>query len=480
MKKNDALTNILFNILKTVINLLFPIIIFPYTSRVLGPENLGKVDFATSVVSYFSLFASMGIPAYGIIVCSRDRENRRRLNETVSELLFLNLVFTAIVEILLLICIYSIKRFYVISNLLLLNALNMIFVIIGMDWFFNAIEQYKYITIRSFMMKVVSLFLIFILVKENQDYVIFAAIIIFSTVGANLFNCIYSRHFWSLTRVNMEGIKRHIVPIMTYFGASIASTINSNTDLVMLGFLKNDTIVGLYSFSVKVKTILSSIVTAGLAVLIPQFTLSYAKKEIDNFRKLLRSTLLFAMMIAIGMTFFFIISTNEVISILGGNRYNNAKTSMIVLTLCVIVLGVTWTLGVGVLQACGKEKSYAKTITISCCVNIILNILLIPEYGHLGAAIATFCTEFVNMIFFFYYSKEIIGDSFHDLKLIFFFEMAMIASAVSLFVRSFISCENSILRFCIMGVSFFFFYFLSIFLIHKEVRSLLYCFLKGR
>lgn len=470
MKKNKTITNIVFNIFKTGINILFPILIFPYVSRVIGPENLGKVDFVNSIVSYFTLFASMGIPTYGIIACSSVRKDKRKLEQTVSELLMLNFIFLAITEICLLLVTISVSKLNMYTDLIVLNAIGMLFNIMGIEWFFSSIEEFKYITIRSFIVKVISFILIFLLIKTDSDYIIYAAIIVLSNVGANIFNIIYSRKFITYHRVKFHSLKKHLNPIFVYFGASIASTINSNTDIVMLGFFKDDNAVGLYSFAVKIKLLLSSIVTAGLSTLIPKFSYLYSVGKINDFRKLLRNTLLFTMVIAIGISGYCIISANEIIQILGGEKYVGVRKTMIVLDLCVIVLGATWTYGVGVLQACRKEKAYAKTIGVSCIINVILNILLIPALSHLGAAIATFVTELVNLMLFIYYSREIVGNAMKSIKIYRVLLSGVVASGLAKGIMSFIHI-NLFFDLFIKAAIYFIIYIGINSIVNNELRS---------
>lgn len=190
--------------------------------------------------------------------------------------------------------------------------------------------------------------------------------------------------------------------------ASIASTINANTDTVMLGLLKDDYEVGLYSFSVKFKNLLVNVNNAALTVIVPRLSYFFWQHDKKRYDVLLKKATDSVMAIACGIPICFCVFANETIEIIGGNNYLDATGTMIVLNLCVIVLGATWIMGVGVLQTSGRQNLYAKTLWFATIVNIGVNMLLIPHLGAMGAAIATLITEIFNAGMFYYYSKDIL------------------------------------------------------------------------
>ena len=190
--------------------------------------------------------------------------------------------------------------------------------------------------------------------------------------------------------------------------ASIASTINANTDTAMLGFLKNDYEVGIYGFAVKFKSLLVGVNNAALTAMVPRLSYYAGQHDKTQFNVLLKKTSDSVMAIACGIPIFFCVFANETIRIIGGENYLEAIWTMIVLNLCVIVLGATWIMGVGVLQTCGRQNLYAKTMWLAVAVNVCVNILLIPHFGATGAATATLITEMSNAIIFYHYSKDIL------------------------------------------------------------------------
>ena len=184
---NSIKKNFVINGIKIFFNLLFPIITFPYISRILGPVGIGKITFATSIINYFLLFTNLGIPLYGIREIARTRENKLELSKSFSEILFLNLL-TTIFGMIIFILFLNIDLLGNDVRLFQVMSLNIIFTFIGVEWYFQGIENYNYITKRSVFFKIISLILMLMLIKRKEDIVIYAGILILALVGSNILN----------------------------------------------------------------------------------------------------------------------------------------------------------------------------------------------------------------------------------------------------------------------------------------------------
>ena len=189
--------NFFMNFILSASQFLFPLITFPYVSRVLQAEGNGRVDFAIAVANYFMMIASLGIPTYGIRVCAKIRSDKQKLSKTVHELLFINMIMTIITVCLYLICIEFFPRFREDKVLFYINGINIVLNLFGMNWLFQALEQYDYITIRSLILRIISIIMMFLFVHERNDYVIYGATLVFSTAGSNILNFIRARQIVS-------------------------------------------------------------------------------------------------------------------------------------------------------------------------------------------------------------------------------------------------------------------------------------------
>ena len=188
--------NFTFNFIKNVLFVLFPLITFPYLSRVLEPEGIGKINFSFSLVKYFILLSSLGIPLYGIREVAKIRDDKRRITILINELFQFNLIVTLFVYIVYFIFLFSNEKLLSDKTLFLITALHIIFTTIGMEWFFQGMEKYDYIAKRSIIIRVLSICLIFLFVKTKEDYLISAGISAFSMFASSIINFIFiKRHF---------------------------------------------------------------------------------------------------------------------------------------------------------------------------------------------------------------------------------------------------------------------------------------------
>ena len=270
-EKRSLKINVIMNALLTMSSLLFPLITFPYVSRILLPEGTGKVSFATSLISYFVMFSQLGITTYGVRACAKVRDDKRLLTKTAQELLIINLVMGALAYVGLFAAVLFVPRLQQEKELYLLVSLTIFFNAIGMEWLYKALEQYTYITIRSVVFKLVALVAMFLLVRAKEDYVVYGGLTILASSASYLMNFLHSRKYISLRPVGGYDFKPHLKAVTIFFAMACATTVYTNLDTVMLGFMtNNDVEVGYYSASVRIKSILVSIVTSMGAVLLPR------------------------------------------------------------------------------------------------------------------------------------------------------------------------------------------------------------------
>ena len=163
MKVRSLKFNSVVNLIKTILGIIFPLITFPYASRVLGATGIGKVDYANSISNYFILFASLGIATYTIREGAKVRDDKKKLDQLVTEIFVINSISTVVAYICLFIC-SSLPVFKNYQELILLNGTIMIFDLIGVNWLFNIFEDYIYITVRTLAFQIISLVLLFVFV----------------------------------------------------------------------------------------------------------------------------------------------------------------------------------------------------------------------------------------------------------------------------------------------------------------------------
>ena len=286
MKKNSSVKiNFIMNFILTISNFVFPLITFPYVSRVLQASGVGTVTFATSIITYFSMVGMMGIPTYGIRATAKVRDDENKLFKTVKEIMILNAIVMSIALLVLFVTVLSIEKLYLEKELYLILSSTLIFNVLGVEWLYKGLEKYSYITIRSIIFKFISVILMFLFVQSSDDYVVYGAITVVAAVGSNLLNFINLRTMLSGKINEKLDIKQHVRPTLTFFLLTVSSTIYLNVDTTMLGFVKGDEAVGYYSAAVKIKQILVSVVTSLGAVLLPRLSYHHEQGNTGEFER---------------------------------------------------------------------------------------------------------------------------------------------------------------------------------------------------
>ena len=269
---------------------------------------------------------------------------------------------------------------------------------IGMEWLYKALEQYTYITIRSVIFKIIALIAMFLLVHEKSDYVIYGGISILAASASNILNFLNVHKYIDLKPIGKYDFKRHLKPILTFFAMSCATTIYTNLDTVMLGFMKTDTDVGYYNAAVKIKNILISVVTSLGAVLLPRASYYVENGLINEFNRITKKALTFVFLVASPLMIYFVLYAKEGIFFLSGNAYEGSILPMQMIMPTLLFIGITNILGIQMLVPLGKEKIVLFSEIAGAIIDVIINALLIPQLASTGAAIGTLVAEFVVLV----------------------------------------------------------------------------------
>lgn len=407
MKKQASLKlNFIMNTFLTLSSFLFPLVTYPYASRILMPEGIGKVSFATTVVTIFSMFAELGIPTYGIRECARVRDDKRRLSCVVHELFLINIITSILAYAVLFVMCFTVEEFetrraviFVMSSIIFLNM-------IGMEWMYKGLEQYTYITVRSVIFKFVGLAMVFVLVRNSGDILQYAAVTVIAGYASQVLNFFYIRRFISKVCIKELSFKKHLRPIFVFFAMSCATTIYTNLDTIMLGFMTSDTDMGYYHSAVRIKTILVGVVTSLGAVLLPRASYYIENKMYDEFVNIAGKALRFVIFFALPLMVYFIIYASDGIYLLSGTDYTGAILPMQVIMPTVLLIGITNILGIQMLIPLGQERAVLYSEIAGAVVDLILNAVFIPVFKSTGAAIGTLAAEFVVLLVQFYFIKR--------------------------------------------------------------------------
>ena len=385
--------NFIMNVIMKASSILFPMITFPYVTRVLGAEAYGRVGFATSVVSYFAFLASLGIPSYAVRLCAKNREDEELLGKTVKEILTINLYTMVFAYTIFLVIISLVPKFREERVLLLICSTTIILQTFGVEWFYQSIEQYDYITFRNILVKVISIVALFLVVHNQNDYIPYAIVSVIGSVGSNILNILRLPKLVDIKRKYSIEIKKHIRPIIVLFFYYAATSIYAELDVLMLGFLTNNEIVGFYNASVKMKLLMVSIISSLGAVAMPRASYYLGKGEKDKFFQLIHSSMSFVLILSIPLAAFSSIEAKPIILLLAGKGFENASLSMSIITPSIIFIGMGTITAWQILIPMGREKETLYSAIIGAVVDFIVNLMLIPQYGAAGASTGTLLAE---------------------------------------------------------------------------------------
>lgn len=397
---NSLKTNIILNYINTITGIIFPVITFPYASRILLPDGIGVVNFQMSIINYIVLFTSLGIPIYAVKEIAKYRDNIEVRNKATVEITLLSLLLCLIGYI----AVVFIGNFVpqVNTNLALfyILSLTILFTALGVNWFYQAIEDFKFITIRAVMIRTLAAVSLFLFVKDKSDLLIYGAITVGSTVGNNAINFIHLRKhisFRSLKGIKLD-IRRHLKPALHIFVLNLIISIYVQLNTIMLGFMDGDYAVGIYTAGNKIPHILLSLVTSMGVVLLPRCSNLVASGQMDEFKSVCDKATRLVLMLALPFTTGLILLSEPVIEIFCGYAFIDAVPVIFWTAPVILFIGLTNVIGIQVLYPLGKENIVIYSTLGGAIVNLILNIILIPKFSAVGAGVSTFAAEFAVLI----------------------------------------------------------------------------------
>ena len=403
--------NFTYNTLLGLTNIIVPIITFPYASRVLGPQGIGITSFAISLVTTFVILGSLGIPIYGIREIAKSKKDKTKLSNTFSELLLIQVFWSVFIIIAFASWLYFTKTYQNEDAIKYLSFIH-IFCSIGLiNWFYQGIEKYKFISIVNFISKLLTIALLFILVKHKEDYWLYYFIVVMSSLVSAIISITYSFKFvkYKLVKLNF---KRHYKPILILFSTQIAITIYLNLDVIMLKYLSQLEQVGYYSAAIRIIKTLLILVTSLGVVLIPKISSYIYEKNNNEVRVLVEKSINFVLIISFPMMIGLCLVSKDIIILFAGSQFGIASSLLLWLVPLIFLIGMNNIFGLQILVPFNGEKKLMFIVIFGAVLNFSLNFFLIPIYQGKGAAFSTLVTEGIITVLAYYFSKKELGFKF--------------------------------------------------------------------
>lgn len=436
MKNKSLGKNAFLNGLRSVLNIIFPIITFPYVSRILSVGELGKYNWSNSYVSYFLLIAGLGIATYAVREGVKLRNDREKISNFVSQVFSINLISTVVSYILLFLSIIIFPKVQSYAICIYIFSIQIIFTTLGTEWIYSIFEEYTYITVRSIFFKMLSIMLLFMFVRNQGDYLNYAGITVFSAVGSNILNYLHAKKFCTIRFTFKVDWKKHLKPILVIFASSIAITIYLSLDTTLLGLINNNFVVGIYSVSTKIYDVVKQLIAAVLIVTIPRFALLWGRHRYREYRKLLLQISNFFALISIPAAVGVYMLAPQIVILLSSEKYISAVSSLRLLCPAIIFFIFSWIFTSCVLIPAKRENKVLIITVISAVVNLALNLLLMPSLKENAAAITTSLSEAISMILGIYYSRDVIKGLYKGIfwKDIFLYVVGSLAIVIICYV----------------------------------------------
>lgn len=389
IKKNFFYSSIL-----TTANYIFPLLTFPYVTRVLGPTNIGICNFVDSIIHYFLLLSMLGIGVVGVREIAKAKNDQKKLSQVFSSLVLLNLLSTVLALVILFVCVLYVPMFREYREMMWVGALKILFNTLLIEWFFKGIENFRYITIRSIIVRTIYVVCVFLLVRSSDDYEIYYLLLTLMIIINAFFNIFYSRKFVKFSFSNIS-FRPFIGPILIMGLYMVLTSMYTSFNTTYLGVVAGETEVGYYSVATKLYHVLISLFSAFTGVMLPRMSSILSEGRIDDFKNLLNKSVSVLFSFSIPIVIFSIIYAKEIVYIIAGANFDGAVLPMQICMPLMIIIGYEQIIIIQGLMAMDKNKAVFINSIFGAIIGIVLCILLMKPFKSVGASIVWFCSELV-------------------------------------------------------------------------------------
>jgi O-antigen/teichoic acid export membrane protein len=385
--------NIVSNFILTSSSLLLPLITFPYVTRILSNENIGAIFFVDAFTSYFLLFASLGIPSYGVREISKLKEDPSKTSKLLVELVTIQLSLSLILSLIYLIFPYFLPSLRAHYSLVEIGCINVIASSFLIEWFYQGTENFGYIAKRSIAFKVLFVLLLFVFVRKSSDFVLYYLLTTLLVVFNALLNFAYFlKKSFRPFREKLE-IKKHLKPLVILLSINLSISVYTILDTIILGFFTDPVNVSLYNVPLRLVKIFWTVVGSVGIVLIPRIANLYQSDNQHEVHKLMTKSISIVFLLTIPFFFFCQIFPEEIITLISGPKYIHAANALRILSVLPLIIALCNIFGTQFLMAIGSDKKILVASIFGLVASLTLNFLLVPGFKFIGSSIASVTAE---------------------------------------------------------------------------------------
>ena len=395
--------NFAYKSLLTISNYLMGLITFPYVSRVLGVEHMGLVSFVDNTINYFLLFATLGIGALGIREIASAKSDKVLCKQVFSNILGMNLFFTFCTLLIYFLCILFIPQMHHYQELFYIGVAKILFTAFLVEWFFTGTENFRYITIRSIIIRIVYVVLVFVLVRVSEDYKLYFILTVGVVVLNALINMIYAKRFVKISVENLFKLK-YVNQNIILGIYSIMTSMYLTFNVMFLGMVSNNIEVGYYTTAFKLYSILLGFFTAFTNVMLPRMSALLAGGEKERFQHLIDKSFSAVCTFSIPIILCSIVLAPEIIYILSGPGYEGAILPMRIIMPAMLFVGIAQILAVQILMPMKKDKILLCASVLGAIIALLVNVAAVSRWHSIGSAVVLICSEMVATSCYIVYS----------------------------------------------------------------------------
>jgi O-antigen/teichoic acid export membrane protein len=396
--------NIFYNTLLSLSQILFPLITFPYVSRVLGPNGVGQVGFVDSFTQYFILFSTLGIPLYGVRELSKIRNENDKSSKLFTELILIHLLSTLIFLIIYLCSIYLLSDKGINVNLFLIGTGMLLSNVFIVEWYYQSQEKFQFITKRTIFLRIVFVLLLFLIVSDKADLIkYYSLFLILNILNATVNFYFIVKSDLKLVYSNLD-LSKHIKPLLLLMSCSVIGSIYVLLDNVILGILSTPESVGFYTSAVKIVKIPISLIGSFGIVLIPRLSESFSRNDLKSIKYYIDNSFNFVLTFGVPLCFGIALTAKWTILLIAGNQFYPSIELVKYLSPIVVLISLNGIFFFQLFTPGSKEITMIIIVSVCAFISVGLNFILIPKFAHLGAAITTTITEFSVFLLSLYYS----------------------------------------------------------------------------
>lgn len=437
MKNKSLKRNFFYNTALSILNLLFPLITFPYASRVLAVSGIGLVAFATAFVSYFTMVSNLGTPDYGVREIARVRDSKRTASQLFVEIQTINLIATIFCAVAYYVMIFTLPYFRSERLLYIIMGFSIILNVFSVDWLFQGFEDYGFLTLRNIIIKLVSILLLFIFVRQRSDYVMYGALSVIALSGTNIFNLLFLRKYVSLRSITKLKLTGHVRPLLILFFSVCAVTVYTSLDSVILGLMGGTVAVGYYTAAYKVVRLVVCVIAAMGSALLPRLSYYAVQKSHVEFDALVEKSIRVILWISLPSLAGILVLAPLIIQVLSGAGFMPSVLTLRILAFTLPAVGMSICFNTQILIPTRNEAKFMIAVFAGAVIDILFNILLIPYLSQNGTAIANLLTEVVIMLVQLYFVRNRIQGKLFNRNNVKYFIGSISVGAVTLAVRLF-------------------------------------------